>query len=194
LRLPPFVSMWFQILFHSPLGVLFTFPSRYSFTIGQQVVLSLGGWSPQIPSGLHVAGSTQEHHLPSRAFAYGGITLYPRSFQSVLLAVDVRCVGPTTPLQKPGTVWAGPCSLAATNGVSFDFLSCRYLDVSVPRVRSSCEVALEALGFPIRISPDHRVLARSPRLFAGSCVLHRLLLPRHPPHALCSLIHLRRAR
>ena len=30
------------------------------------------------------------------------------------------------------------------------------------------------------------MLARSPRLFAGSCVLHRLLLPRHPPHALCS--------
>ena len=30
---------------------------------------------------------------------------------------------------------AGPISLAATFGVSVDFLSCRYLDVSVPRVR-----------------------------------------------------------
>ena len=30
---------------------------------------------------------------------------------------------------------AGPVSLATTSGVSFDFLSCRYLDVSVPRVR-----------------------------------------------------------
>ena len=28
------VSTRFQALFHSPLGVLFTFPSRYSFTIG----------------------------------------------------------------------------------------------------------------------------------------------------------------
>ena len=46
-----------------------------------------------------------------------------------------------------------------------------------------------ASGFPIRTSSDHRVLARFPRLFAGSYVLHRLLLPRHPPHALCSLLH-----
>ena len=57
--LPLFVGMWFQVLFHSPLGVLFTFPSRYLFTIGQQVVLSLGGWSPQIPPGFHVPEGTQ---------------------------------------------------------------------------------------------------------------------------------------
>ena len=30
---------------------------------------------------------------------------------------------------------AGPISLATTFGVSFDFLSCRYLDVSIPYVR-----------------------------------------------------------
>ena len=58
--LPLFVGTRFQILFHSPLGVLFTFPSRYLFTIGQQVVLSLGGWSPQIPAGFHVARCTQD--------------------------------------------------------------------------------------------------------------------------------------
>ena len=29
-----FVSIRFQYLFHSPPGVLFTFPSRYLFTIG----------------------------------------------------------------------------------------------------------------------------------------------------------------
>ena len=45
-----------------------------------------------------------------------------------------RDAGPTTPPQKPGTVWAIPRSLAATNGVSFDFLSSGYLDVSVPQV------------------------------------------------------------
>ena len=35
--------------------------------------------------------------------------------------------------------WFGldPLSLAATNGVSVNFLSCRYLDVSVPCVRST---------------------------------------------------------
>ena len=33
-ELPQFVSVRFQVLFHSPSGVLFTFPSRYWFTIG----------------------------------------------------------------------------------------------------------------------------------------------------------------
>ena len=33
--LPALVGTWFQVLFHSPLGVLFTFPSRYLFTIGR---------------------------------------------------------------------------------------------------------------------------------------------------------------
>ena len=33
-NLPLFVSTRFQVLFHSPPGVLFTFPSQYCFTIG----------------------------------------------------------------------------------------------------------------------------------------------------------------
>ena len=37
-----FVGTRFQVLFHSPPGVLFAFPSRYWFTIGRQVVFSLG--------------------------------------------------------------------------------------------------------------------------------------------------------
>ena len=122
--------------FHSPLGVLFTFPSRYSFTIGHQVVLSLGRWSSQIPPGFHVPQGTQESDWPSQAFVYGGLTLYAAPSQMLPLAFHVPSVGPTTPLQKPGTVWAIPRSLAATEGVSFDFLSYRYLDVSVPCVGS----------------------------------------------------------
>jgi hypothetical protein len=40
------------------------------------------------------------------------------------------------PRGASSSVWAVPLSLAATNGVSVDFLSCRYLDVSVPCVGS----------------------------------------------------------
>ena len=54
------VSTRFQVLFHSPPGVLFTFPSRYWFTIGHRRVFRLGGWSPQLPTGFHVSGSTRE--------------------------------------------------------------------------------------------------------------------------------------
>ena len=43
------------------------------------------------------------------------------------------------------------------------------------------------LGSPIRTPPDHSSVANSPGLIAGSNVLHRLLMPRHPPCALCSL-------
>ena len=57
------VGVGFQSLFHPPLGVLFTFPSRYSFPIGGQGVLSLGGWSPLLPTGFPVSRGTQAAHL-----------------------------------------------------------------------------------------------------------------------------------
>src|SRR5215203_4477516 len=55
----PLVGTRFQDLFHSPPGVLFTFPSRYWCTIGHGRVFSLGGWSPQIPTGFLVSRRTQ---------------------------------------------------------------------------------------------------------------------------------------
>ena len=42
-------------------------------------------------------------------------------------------------------------------------------------------------GFPIRKSPDQCLVTDSPGLIAGSNVLLRLLVPRHPP---CALINL----
>ena len=44
------------------------------------------------------------------------------------------------------------------------------------------------VGFPIRKSPDQRSFSSSPRLIAAIHVLHRLLVPRHPPCALVLLI------
>jgi hypothetical protein len=49
-----FVGIWFQVCFTPLIGVLFTFPSRYSFTIGQSGVLSLGGGSPHVQTEFHV--------------------------------------------------------------------------------------------------------------------------------------------
>src|SRR4051794_27887992 len=43
------------------------------------------------------------------------------------------------------------------------------------------------LGFPIRTSSDQRSVDSSPRHIAASHVLHRPLMPRHPP---CALKHL----
>ena len=47
-------------------------------------------------------------------------------------------------------------------------------------------------GFPIRRSPDRSSFTSSPGLIAGYDVLHRLLVPRHPPIALSSLFVLQR--
>ena len=59
------VSTRFQVLFHSPPGVLFTFPSRYCFSIGHQVVFRLGRWSSHVPTGFHVSGGTLDTRCQS---------------------------------------------------------------------------------------------------------------------------------
>ena len=48
------VCNWFQVYFTPLTGVLFTFPSRYLFTIGCQGVFSLIQWSGQIHAEFHV--------------------------------------------------------------------------------------------------------------------------------------------
>ena len=58
--LPLIVDSRFHVLFHSPPGVLFTFPSRYFSAIGQQVVFSLREWSPQIHAGFLVPRVTRD--------------------------------------------------------------------------------------------------------------------------------------
>ena len=60
IALPQLVDTGFQVLFHSPPGVLFTFPSRYCFTIGHQVVFSLWGWSPNLHTRFHVSRTTPD--------------------------------------------------------------------------------------------------------------------------------------
>ena len=84
---------------------------------------------------------------------------------------------------------ANPLSLAATQGISVDFFSSGYLDVSVHQVRlcTLCiqvQITLKGLGFPIRRSPGLSLFVGSPKLIADYHVLHRLLSPRHPPYAL----------
>src|SRR5918995_7077459 len=49
----------FRYCFTPLIGVLFTFPSRYLFTIGHTRVFRLGGWSPHVQTGLHVSRPTR---------------------------------------------------------------------------------------------------------------------------------------
>src|SRR5882672_2131970 len=45
------VRTQFQVLFHSPSGVLLTFPSRYLYTIDRKIYLALGGGPPRFSQG-----------------------------------------------------------------------------------------------------------------------------------------------
>ena len=103
----------FQKLFHSLLRVLFTFPSRYFFTIDHRIILRLRGWSPYLQESsktLYSRKNETRYTGLSPYFARDSILFY----QILLFFVPF------------------PLSLATTYGVSFDVLSFRYLDVSVP--------------------------------------------------------------
>ena len=77
LVLPLIVDSRFQVLFHSPPGVLFTFPSRYFFSIGQQVVFSLREWSPQIHAGFLVPRVTRDTDKTSSTLSPTGLSPSP---------------------------------------------------------------------------------------------------------------------
>ena len=74
----------FRFFFTPLAGVLFAFPSRYWFTIGQSGVFSLGGWSPHIQTGYHVSRPTLRAHSMC-IFVYGAVTLYRTTFQTLPL-------------------------------------------------------------------------------------------------------------
>src|SRR5215217_2874835 len=61
----------------------------------------------------------------------------------------------------------------------------------MPMYSASGTAVLPAVGFPIRKSADHSLFSDSPRLIAAVHVLHRLLVPRHPPCALLILTVIR---
>ena len=67
------------------------------------------------------------------------------------------------------------------------FTSPRSLQLPYTFRQRSPDTTLDIQGFPIRTSPDHSSFTNSPGLIAGYNVLHRLLVPRHPPIALSSL-------
>ncbi len=68
-----------------PLGVLFTFPSRYWFAIGHRRVFSLGGWSPGFAPGFTCPALLGILVSGPHGFAYGALTRCGRPFHAVPL-------------------------------------------------------------------------------------------------------------
>src|SRR5207244_12696029 len=105
--LPRFVGTRFQVLFHSPPGVLFTFPSRYLSAIGHQGVFRLSGWSRRIHTEFHGLRATWDVVRKSSMFRLRGSYPLCRPFHMAFDYIDdfllpVRSAHPTQRSHNPG--------------------------------------------------------------------------------------------
>ena len=165
--LPLLVNTGFQVLFHSPPGVLFTFPSRYyalSVTISY---LGLGGGPPA-------------SHRISRVLRYSGTGWLSSRFRRTGLSPSLEALSNALPLPLPQCLFAGPqpqracCSGLASFPFARRYLGnrCFFLFLRVLRCFSSPGALLDELcihstddwtllqpGFPIRISTNQCLLA-----------------------------------
>ena len=179
------VSSRFQVLFHSPPGVLFTFPSRYySLSVTWSYLALWDG--PHFFRQDFSCPDVLRIPLASRQFRLQGFHLLCRTFPSASTIILTAKCGPY-PNNIMFLVWASPISLATTFGITVVFFSSGYLDVSVPRV------PLITLSIHVMITHSSRAefphsdicgsmdICSSPQLFAACHVLLRRHVPRHPP-------------
>ena len=82
--LPQLVDTGFQVLFHSPPGVLFTFPSQYYALSVTKEYLALEGGPSDFPQGFSCLVVLWILLLPI-VFVYGAFTLYGLTSQTVPL-------------------------------------------------------------------------------------------------------------
>ena len=165
----------FQVSFTPLVGVLFTFPSRYSCTIGRRGVFRLGGWSPHVQTGFHVPRPTRG---PLRALRLRGCHPLRRTFPdpSASFAKATGLLRFRSPLLAESPLMSFP---PGTEMFQFPGLA--------PRAYGFGAGSPKREGFPHSDIRGSTIARISPRLFAACHVLHRLLAPRHPPNALFTL-------
>ena len=160
------------------------------------MVFSLGEWSPQIPTRLHVSRGTQDTASSLVCFPLRGChTLWPRfPSGSRSIQIDNSTYAVLQPPCVNTWVWAFPISLAATFGISVIYFPAGTEMVHFPALAHTglciqpAVTRVHLVGFPHSDIPGSKPACGSPRLFAACHVLHRLLAPRHPLYALSSLI------
>ena len=101
------VSSRFHVLFHSPPGVLFTFPSRYCCAIGHTGVLSLTRWSSRIHTEFHVLRATRDTARPDSLSNTGLSPSLARHSNASSRVTGPHCC-PTTPMGEPIGLGSSP--------------------------------------------------------------------------------------
>jgi len=93
------VSKQFQVLFHALLRGLFTFPSRYWFTIGLFEYLALVDGSTGFPQKLRLPWYSGAPRVVL-VLAYKAFTFFGALFRGLLLTATIPYWSPTTPLAQ----------------------------------------------------------------------------------------------
>ena len=200
------VSTRFQVLFHSPPGVLFTLSLTVLLTIGRKVIFSLGRWSSQIPTGFLVSRGTQVPITEVCALSPTRLSLHLACL-SMQLRLEHRFLTPGRPCR---TTKMGPTTPDEQRRQPITSIQFRLVPVRSPLLGESRLIsfppATEMFHFAGLSTHDYVFIVRSrsfitwwlphsdipgstlarssPRLFAACHVLLRRLPPRHPPRAL----------
>ena len=127
-------------------------------------------------------------------FAYEAFTLSGRLSQNRSAIESTHLLRSITPACTHAGLGSFHFARRYSGNRMFSFSSSGYLDVSVPRVpyawlwihHTVTEVC--SARFPHSEISGSKDICSSPLLIAAYHVLHRLLVPRHPPYALYSLI------
>jgi hypothetical protein len=193
------VGTWFQVLFHSPPGVLFTFPSRYSFAIGRQEYLALDGGPPSFPHERPSTWYSGGQIWRAINFAYGAVTLSGPPFLTGSTR-DRFCnssgsmQGPDTDSYNPDSetaatyhaesVWAIPVSLATTQGmISFPPATEMFQFADLPPSGLYIQPAVTG-HYPSRVSPFGHLRIKACSQLPGA--FRRLPRPSSAPGAKAS--------
>ena len=155
-------------------------------------VFSLGSWSTRIHAGFHVPRATQvPHHGASIHSAYGALTLSGRTFQSVLLCMDLLPAPRVIPVRpyNPGLIRFGLLPvrsplLGESLLISFPALL-RWFTSRSPApphyLIHARGMYLAVHGLPHSAVPGSVRVCRSPGPFVACHGLLRPSAPRHPP-------------
>ncbi|KAH0993547.1 hypothetical protein GBA52_005030 [Prunus armeniaca] len=160
--LPLLGSLRFHVLFHSPMGVLFTLPSRYYFTIGHPGVFSLARWSLLIHTGFHVSHATRVRATPPLRLAARRLYCSPTTPFSRFRLLPFR-----SPLLRESLLLSFPL---ATKMFQFARLS-----LACPWIKQQFE-RLTYSGIS-----GSTLIFNSPKHFVAYYALPRLWVPRYPP-------------
>jgi len=155
--------------FHPPPGVLFSFPSRYCCAIGLGGYLALEASGSPLPAPYPRCGTLGHRASSLRPSPTGLSPSLAGHSRPLRLGLRDGPRAPLTPhphmVAHAGSVWAVPRSVALTRGIPFWFLflpllGCFRSGGSHSQVKTRERHRFEPVpGYPIRVSPDLRLLA-----------------------------------